>query len=155
MISQKMLITMYEYSYFLITGQIEGISHQDSLLQPPGSCNPANWILGHIITSRCNVLAMLGLPPVWDFSRCKPFIPGSDPYQSNNAVEDFELMKGDLEKTQELLLAEIQQITKEKLLKISEDQTIGEQLASYGIHEAFHAGELAIIRQTFQEKEDV
>ena len=56
-------------------------------------------------------------------------------------------MKTDREKTQELLIAENQQITEKKLLEISEEHTIGEQLASYGIHEAYHAGQLEIIKQ--------
>jgi hypothetical protein len=56
MTSPKMLITIYDYSHFLVSQGIEDISHQDSLAALPGGGNPANWILGHIITSRCNIL---------------------------------------------------------------------------------------------------
>ena len=79
MLSQKMLITIYEYSYFLANQGIESLTHQDSLIVPPGGDNPANWILGHIITSRSNVLAMLKIDPPWDFQRCKPYLPDSIP----------------------------------------------------------------------------
>ncbi len=79
MISKKMLVTMYEYSFFLASQGSEGLNHQDSLIAPPGSENPANWILGHIITSRSNVLALLKVDPPWDFQRCKPYLPDAEP----------------------------------------------------------------------------
>ena len=154
MISRKMIITIYDYSYYLVTQQIEGISHQDSLTQPLLGGNCLNWILGHIITSRCNILAMLDVAPVWDFSRCRPYIPGSDPIKSGDEVEDLNNMVVDLEKTQELLLEAIQLLTEDKLLDISEDQTIAEQLAGYGVHEAYHAGELTLLRQTILAEND-
>ena len=41
-------------------------------------------------------------------------------------------------------LKAIRDIAEEKLLEINEDQTIGEQLAGYGVHEAYHAGQIEI-----------
>lgn len=134
---------MYEYSYDLLCRAIEGITHEQSLAKSAGSSNPANWILGHIITSRCNVLAMLDLPPVWELSRCQPYLPGSEPLPEQGKIELFENMAAALNKTQEMLLEAFDNITDQGLLKLAEGQTIGEQLAGYGIHEAYHAGELA------------
>ena len=64
MVGKKMLQTAYQYSYYLVTGAIQDLTHQQSLLKPPGGDNPANWILGHILTSRSNIMAMLGLEPM-------------------------------------------------------------------------------------------
>ena len=150
MISRKMLITMYDYSYYLITQQTEGISHPESLVSPAGGGNSLNWILGHIITSRCNVLAMLKLSPVWDFSRCRPYIPGSDPIPGPEEIINFESMLIDLDQTQELLMNAIARITGHQLLELIEDQSMGEQLAGYGIHEAYHAGQIEILKQNLQ-----
>ena len=101
MISRKMLITMYEYSFFLVGQSIKEINHQDSLITTPGSPNPANWILGHIMVSRCNVLAMLKIEPPWDFDRQakdNPFFaqvwyadhdPGEDNFYSEESIHDI------------------------------------------------------------------
>ncbi|MCJ7734968.1 MAG: hypothetical protein MUP11_10510 [Anaerolineales bacterium] len=67
MISQKILFTIYEYFFYLTSQGIEGINHQNGLITPPGGDNPANSILGQIITFRYNVLAMLKIDPHWDF----------------------------------------------------------------------------------------
>ena len=147
MISQKMILTMYDYSFYLVGEGLEGINHQDSLLTPPGGGNPANWILGHIITSRCNVLAALKIDPPWDFNSCKPYIPDSEPPAPGDDVEDFETMKTDLEKTQELLLKAFQNLSNEELEEKTGENSLGEDLAGYAIHEAYHAGELSEIKR--------
>jgi len=145
MISKKILLTMYEYSYFLASQGIDSFNHQDSLANSPGSANPANWILGHIITSRSNVLAMLGLDPPWDFERCKSYLPDSEPLSPSSSIEDFEEMKIILAQTQEILLDTIRNITEEELNTTSGENSLGEELAGYAIHEAYHTGELNTI----------
>jgi hypothetical protein len=57
-------------------------------------------------------------------------------------------MKGPLDKTQTSLIAAIQELTEEQMNQNSGQNTLGEDLAGYAIHEAFHAGELSIIRHT-------
>ena len=152
MTSPKILITIYDYSYFLVSQGFEDISHQDSLAAPPGGGNPANWILGHIITSRCNILTLLKNDPPWDYKRCKLYLPDSEPLSPDDKVEDFEIMKGLLDETQTSLIAAIQEFTEEKINQNSGQNTLGEDLAGYAIHEAFHAGELGIIRHTIKSK---
>jgi len=134
MTSQKTLLTMYEYS----------------LITPPGGDNPANWILGHIITSRSNVLAMLKIDPHWDFERCKPYLPESKPLSPGDVVEDFLEMVIIFEKTQIKLLAALQELTQEQLEVSLGDNTLGEELAGYAIHEAYHAGGMVTLNNMTQ-----
>ena len=141
---------MYEYSYFLVSQSIEGIDHQGSLISPPGGDNPANWILGHVITSRCNILAMLKINSPWDYQRCKPYLPESKPLSLVDEVEDFEEMKAVLDETQSMLISAIREITNELLSEIAGENSLGEELAGYAIHEAYHAGEMAILNNTDQ-----
>ena len=146
MISKNMLLTAYQYSVFLVTGAVQGTTHQESLLKPPGGDNPANWILGHILTSRGNIQVMLGLEPVWDITRCKLYLPDSEALTPGSQVEDFEVMVADLASSQEALIKSLEKLTEEQLEEISGKNSLGENLAGYAIHEAYHAGELAIIR---------
>jgi len=141
---------MYEYSCFLVSQSVEGIDHQESLISPPGGDNPANWILGHIITSRSNVLAMLKIDPPWDYERCKPYLPDSKPLSQGDVVEDFIEMVIAFEKTQIKLLAALQELTQEQLEESLGENTLGEELADYAIHEAYHAGEMATLNNMNQ-----
>lgn len=147
MITQKMLKILYTDTYSLVTQQLEGIKHQESMYQPPHGGNCMNWILGHIIVARCNFLMMLDFPSIWDMARCRRFIPGSDPITAGNDTILFETMVEDLDKTQEQLLAALDQVSSYKLQEFSDEKTIGEHLAFYNTHEAYHAGQLEILRQ--------
>jgi hypothetical protein len=150
MMGSKMLLTAYQYSYFLVTEAIKDLDQQESLLKPPGGDNPANWILGHILTSRSNIQAMLGLEPIWNKDRCTPYLPDSDPLTSQSQVEDFKVMVADLTATQEALVMSLEELTDVQLAEISGENNLGENLTGYAIHEAYHAGELAMIGKWLQ-----
>jgi len=152
MISLQILKTLYEDSYALITQHIDGINHSESLYQPPYGGNCANWILGHIITARCNFMVMLDIPSIWNMAQCRQFIPGSDPITRVNDAILFETMCGDFNSTQEQLLNTLNLVSREKLHKINGDKTIGEHLVFYNAHEAYHAGQLDILRQILNSK---
>ena len=153
MVGKKMLLTAYQYSYYLVTEAIQDLNHQKSLLKPPGGDNPANWILGHILTSRSNIQAMLGLTPVWEKDRCVPYLPDSEPLTIESQVEDFEAMAAELASTQEAMMTSLEELTEEQLEEINGENSLGENLAGYAIHEAFHAGELAMIANWLQDSQ--
>ena len=37
-----------------------GLSHEESLIQLPFRSNCLNWVVGHLVANRCNILALLG-----------------------------------------------------------------------------------------------
>jgi len=45
---------------------LEGMSAEDSLVQPPGRGNCANWILGHLVNIHNQLAEVLGVAPVWE-----------------------------------------------------------------------------------------
>jgi hypothetical protein len=68
MISAADLIIFYERT------------HEESRLQFPFGGNCLNWVMGHLTTTRTNLLAMLGSSDtVWTFDEAKRYIPGSSP----------------------------------------------------------------------------
>jgi len=137
---------LYEDSYALVKQQIEGVTHQESIHQPPNGWNCTNWILGHIIVARCNFLMMLDTPSIWTMAQCRRFIPGSNPIiDAENAIL-FEILSSDLDKTQEQLLTVLDQVSRKKLQEISGKRTIEEHLIFYNSHEAYHAGQLEVLR---------
>lgn len=150
MISQEILKMLYTESYSLVKKQIDGMNHQESIHQPFQGGNCANWILGHIIVSRCNFMLMLNIPSIWGMTQCRRFIPGSDPISAEIDAILFEVLCDDLDKTQEQLLKALLQTSQEKLQEINGEKTIGEHLAYYNSHEAYHADQLEILRQVIR-----
>jgi len=60
MISSKALSTAFARNVEIIKMQTEGLTHQDSLLQLPFRGNCLNWVVGHLLTNRCNIIRLLG-----------------------------------------------------------------------------------------------
>ena len=145
MIGREFIASLYHDSYSLIKQQVEGIGHRESLYQPVFGGNCVNWILGHIIVSRCNFMMMLGVPSLWDMTRCRRFIPGSAPITAESDALPFATLCADFDATQEQLLAALDRASDGALRQISGKKTIVEHLVFYNAHEANHAGQLEIL----------
>ena len=68
---QTLLIERYQYSYALAKKQMEGISDGEALIHPTWGGNCINWIAGHLVVARCNLLVMLKQPSVWEMNTCR------------------------------------------------------------------------------------
>ena len=152
MSNPRFLQELYEDSYALVKNQIEGISEGESLFQPPWGGNCVNWILGHLIVARCNILKMLDAPSVWEMEVCRHYVPGSDPVTGADDSVPIGKMQTDLDRTQETLLAALAQASEESLQVVSGERTIGEHLLLYNVHEAYHGGQLEILRHMLVHK---
>jgi hypothetical protein len=138
---------IYQDSYILIKNQVDGLSEDECLVQPPWGGNCVNWILGHLIVARCNFLTMLDTASVWEMERCRRYIPGSAPVTSADGAVPIDKMRSDLDRTQEDLLSALTTATDESLQVISGEKTKAEHLLIYNIHEAYHGGQLEILRK--------
>ena len=68
----------FERNRRLLRSQAEGLSHIQSLLQPPaGNC--FNWVLGHIVVHRDKVISACGGRPVMDDAQTARYQNESDP----------------------------------------------------------------------------
>ncbi len=147
MIEPRLLYALFADTYSSVKRQVDGVTHLESVYQPPFGGNCVNWIVGHLVVARCNFLMLLDAPSIWDMVRCRLFIPGSIPVTNADDAVPFEILLADLDRTQEQLLTALAQVSAEDLDAISGDKTIGEQLAFYQSHEAYHAGQLELLRQ--------
>src|SRR5687768_11640429 len=53
-----------------VKANLGGITHEESLRQPTPAGNCANWVLGHLVATRCGFLKVFGSEPVWDEADC-------------------------------------------------------------------------------------
>ncbi|MFN2187630.1 MAG: DinB family protein [Candidatus Promineifilaceae bacterium] len=135
----------YVESYQNIKSFTAGINHKDSVWQPPFGGNSVNWIMGHLVVSRCNFLMLLDVPSVWPMDQCLRYIPGSKPVSGENGCVPFDEVLSAFDRTQEQLVTALDSATPKELAEIKDDRTVAESLVYYLSHESQHAGQLEIL----------
>jgi uncharacterized damage-inducible protein DinB len=148
MISPDLIAKHFGVNYRVIHRQIEGLSHEDSLLPPPFRGNCLNWVLGHIVASRNGVLKALGQDPIWSAAEAAPYIPDSAPI---TGPEDphlpFEKIVTAFNQSQETILATLETATQADMDQVVNETATGERLAFLFWHEAYHVGQTEYLRQ--------
>jgi len=153
-IASSTLTRLFEFSYNVTRTNAEGLDHEDSLRQPQPGGNCLNWVLGHIICSRHEMLVLLGESPFWSEAQTKTYQRGSDPIVDASAALPFERLLADFDRTQEILRQTLAALTPEQLsAPLPADRnpfrldSVGEMLAAFSFHESYHAGQTGILRR--------
>ncbi len=146
MISSDELIGLYTWTYNAIKDQTMGVTQEASLRHPPGGGNCLNWVAGHIVAGRSNVLSMLGTPTIWSYSDAKPYLPGSAPLTYGANAYALERILADLDRTQDNLVAALHGLSARDLAALRGDKALAVELLTYGLHEAYHARQTALLR---------
>src|SRR5262245_3090460 len=68
---QESLAQLYGLAYFMIEANVEGMTHEQSLVQPSTGGNCSNWILGHLVDVHNAAMGLAGADPVWDSDQLK------------------------------------------------------------------------------------
>ncbi len=149
MYTPKLLIRYFQLNHRVIHMQIKGLTHEDSLRQPPFRGNCLNWILGHIVVERDEALALLDVDPIWGKDEISLYQQNSDPITEDTRAKPFEQIVVAFDQSQEGLEKALKQLTGTDLDKPKADGegTIGEGLAGLCWHEAYHTGQTEYLRQ--------
>lgn len=126
---------------------LDGITHEDTLVQPPcGNC--VNWVLGHILAHRNLMLAALGAEPVWDRGMESRYVRGSEPVRGEGpGVERLGRLREELERSRERLAQALRQASEQDLARPAGSGTVGRQLLFLALHEAYHIGQVGLLRR--------
>ena len=145
------LTASFALTHRIIRMQTDGLSHEDSLIQPPFRANCLNWVLGHIIVGRNGVLKLLGQAPIWDEAQVSRYVSGSDPITNSEQALALEALLGDLDHSQQQIAAALEQAAPEHLEAPVEsrgsERCLGQVLAGLHWHETYHTGQLELLRQ--------
>lgn len=132
-------VNVFKFNSYVLHLNIDDITHEESLACEPGGSS-MNWILGHMVFSRDNILQKIGLAGTGSDDMQKLYDMGTPNVSKENAI-DFKKLVGMFDEMQDLLtgtLAEIDYTGKEKELK---------DITFLAFHEAYHVGQTGILRR--------
>lgn len=145
------LLDTLETNQGVIHTELKDITHTESLVQPGFNANCLNWVLGHILTSRDNCLRLLDLPGVLTPAQIAIYDRGADPLTDPLNATDFGELLSLLDSSYARLKDGLKKVTPEALeLEINlwgNLEPLGAFLAFFFWHEAYHTGQLNLLRQ--------
>ncbi len=152
MITPKELARAYALDLNTVKEQTKGLTHADSILQPPVRGNCMNWVLGHVVDTRSTVLQLLGQSPIITEAQAKRYGYGSEPVCADGEdILKLETMVSLIEQSQEKINAAMESITEEQLSKkmnsFMGEVTVGFFLLVMYHHESYHLGQTEILRE--------
>ena len=152
MIGQEQLVRFFERNLGILRQQTAGLSHEQSLLQPPFRGNCMNWVLGHLAENRNGILKTLGQAPIMTELEAKRYGYGSEPVIcEGEGVLKLDDLLARLERAQGMIATGLRAITPEALAV--EVQFAGRTMTVAGriffeyFHETYHVGQLELLRQ--------
>jgi hypothetical protein len=156
MIDATELVGAFARNLGVVKAQAEGLTDADSLIQfPHGNC--LNWVIGHIVEGRDDVLEILGEPRVAG-AAVERYQRGSEPITGTEAaVLPLAQLLELLEQSQERIDIALSHIVPSALARKAEDdprgRTIGQRIFFLYFHETYHVGQTELFRQ-FAGKDD-
>lgn len=153
-IDTESLLISLNRNFGVIQKQTEGLTHEQSLLQPPMRGNCMNWVVGHIVQSRDRMLRAVGETPCWPPEHVQRYERDSPPILDGSDALPFEQMLADLAEQHQRLSAWLKAATPEAMEVIAPSVIVGisewtrAQWLHFLIwHETYHLGNLELLRQ--------
>lgn len=153
MISPDYLSEAFDRNVNIIKKQTEGLSQSDSLIQLPFRSNCLNWVVGHIITNRYQVIRLLDGVAPYDAGRMKRYERESEPITGpGDGVLEISRLLMILEATQAEISLRLEALTVKRLDQSvafygNKSQRVAEWLFFFYFHDTYHSGQTELLRQ--------
>jgi hypothetical protein len=132
----------------------DGISHEDSLVQPRPGGNCFNWVLGHLVAIYGEALPLLGQQPVRPREELSCYARGAKPITNASdalRLEDLETWWEESCRRFDAGLAALPEGRLDERAPFSPGndptETVGSLLATLVFHQAYHSGQLGVLRR--------
>jgi hypothetical protein len=132
----------------------DGISHDDSLVQPRPGGNCFNWVLGHLIAIYGEALPLLGQERVRSRDELSHYARGAPPITSAAEALRIEDLEAWWEESCARFDTGLAALPEERLAERvpnsptnNPDETLGSLLATVVFHQAYHSGQLGVLRR--------
>ncbi|MFH1680287.1 MAG: DinB family protein [Candidatus Eisenbacteria bacterium] len=150
--TSKILVSLYGLNAFVVRENLDGVTHEESLRSAGKGGNCINWVMAHIVATRSGVLRLAGEEPVGPDDAMRRYTRGSAPLRNGEEAIPLDRLCADFGLSQVKLMEALVRLSDEDLASKGMKggiggESIGEQLAGLAFHEAYHAGQLGILRR--------
>lgn len=151
MINAANLLWNFERNASYVRDLLAGLTHTDSLVQPPAEGNCINWILGHIVCYRNYALVACELPPVVSEEVAQRYGRGSAAVTGDaEDVTNFAMLLTAYNQSHQQLTTYLETVAGDLLDEVVSAAGFtmprGELLTSFMRHESYHAGQFEWLR---------
>lgn len=141
-------------THSVVKRNVEGLTHEESLIQPKPAGNCLNWVMGHLLCVYDRALPMVGQKPVMAPGALKRYERGSVPLRNPaEALELRDLIQG-WDEASNRMEAGITGITAKALdapapfsPNNDPNETVRSLLTVVLFHQAYHAGQTGLLRR--------
>lgn len=132
----------------------EGLTQQDSLIQPQPGGNCLNWVVGHLVCVYGDVLPVLGQEPVFEKEALKRYDRGSAQLEEPGEALPLEELLGAWDEASRRVDRGLAGASTELLdqrapfsPRKNPDETVRSLLTVVMFHQAYHAGQSGLLRR--------
>ncbi|HPF69705.1 MAG TPA: DinB family protein [Candidatus Krumholzibacteria bacterium] len=150
----RFLSIQFRYTSFVFGANLEGLTDEDALRQPAPGGNCINWVAGHIVHARAGLVRLVGGTPPYDADHYRRYERASTPITSAADAVALSRIRADFAATRGPLDAGLATLTDDRLADPAPfspgnnpEETIGTLLAGLAFHEAYHTGQLGVLRR--------
>jgi len=147
----KILSLSFKTTNWLIKKLAKGLDNNGSVRQPPFPGNCFNWVLGHILASRNEVLNYLEVDPILGEEELALYKTGSPAITNEEQGLPLDDLMETLAVSQERIMSTLKTISTEAWDKIVGtrfgDRPVGQHIGGLHWHETYHTGQLELLRE--------
>ncbi len=141
-------------AHSVVKTNLNGLTHEDSLIQPRANGNCLNWVLGHLVCIYDKLLPLLQQRPALGMEALKRYDRGTPPLRdSSEALElpeliaAWDLAAGRIDAGLTNLKPEVLDTPVPRSPTNNPNETLRSLLSTTFFHQAYHAGQTGILRR--------
>lgn len=147
-LSAQQLADAFARNTGVIHRHIDDLTHAESLVQPPYVHNCLNWVMGHIVQSRDQILQLFEVPALLTEAQTNRYKRGSQPVtQDGPDLIRLERLRNLLDEQQTQLANAFAHAPADYLQRPLGENTIGDIVFVLYFHETYHVGQVDPLRQ--------
>lgn len=150
LLTNQNLIDDYAFTAMLVHRLVDGLTHEETLIQLPFEVNCLNWVLGHIVANRSHALEVVGAEYSWQDEVRRLYQTDSENIKADGESIHMDKLLKYLDESVELLKSVLgkasQEYLSENFTNYRGEKTRQAHLGGFHWHETYHIGQLEIFR---------
>lgn len=147
------LIRLFQFDQMTLSRLLTDVTPEESLREigPDGKC--LNWIVGHVVFARGKLLNILGQEPEWWKSLRAVYGERGVGTFAAKAAKPLPELQRLLDQSLEALIETLSKMDAalnepcDQLPHVSKGGTVADRVGSFACHEAYHGGQIGLMRR--------